>query len=88
MWDCPQQGCRAVLIPSGPNVFPPWVFEESRVCTIAHCGESSALGTLPSRALRKNPPEPLIRYSMLASCATIASIGAFAHANIGVSRCV
>ena len=28
------------------------------------------------------------RYSMFASCATIASIDAFAHVNIGVSRCV
>jgi hypothetical protein len=25
---------------------------------------------------------------MFASCATIASMGAFAHVNIGVSRCV
>src|SRR5262245_21337174 len=42
-------------------------FEESRVCTIAHYGESSAearhgdLLALPSHALRKNPLEPLIR---------------------------
>ena len=41
------------------------------------------------RGLRWNARPPTrVRYSTFASCERIASIGAFAQANIGVSRCV
>src|SRR5262249_60741939 len=38
--------------------------------------------------LRIGVMEHPVTYSMFASCARMASMGAFAHANIGVSRCV
>ena len=50
---------------------------------------SETLLELTTRILRKNcGPEDARGYSMFASCARIASMGAFAQVNIGVSRSV
>ena len=55
--------------------FEKWPFVPS-----AHRGSQASLAC--RRTLR------IPRQSMFASCARIASMGAFAHVNIGVSRCV